>query len=151
MDTSCGPQQTFLLFYSHYNGHLGGISLLADTSCGPQQTFLLFYSLYNGHLGRISLLADKVSENAVNERSHQSLLERYRTSSRNRTFVSLSFNASVNEILLLDTPIFYLCYCMYCPFAVKERKLDIKTLIYNVVILDWNEKCLNTISVLLVF
>ena len=26
---------------------------IADTSCGPQQTFLLFYSRYNGHLGRI--------------------------------------------------------------------------------------------------
>ena len=26
---------------------------IVDTSCGPQQTFLLFYSRYNGHLGRI--------------------------------------------------------------------------------------------------
>ena len=29
---------------------------IVDTSCGPQQTFLLFYSRYNGHLGRIFLL-----------------------------------------------------------------------------------------------
>ena len=28
---------------------------IADTSCGPQQTFLLFYSRYNEHLGRILL------------------------------------------------------------------------------------------------
>ena len=27
VDTSCGPQQTFLLFHSRYNGHLGSIFL----------------------------------------------------------------------------------------------------------------------------
>ena len=26
---------------------------IADTLCGPKQTFVLFYSHYNGHLGRI--------------------------------------------------------------------------------------------------
>ena len=33
---------------SHYYG-------IADTLCGPEQTFLLFYSRYNGHLGSIFL------------------------------------------------------------------------------------------------
>ena len=31
---------------------------IVDTTCGPQHTFLLFCSRYNRHLGRISLLAE---------------------------------------------------------------------------------------------
>ena len=35
---------------------------IADTSCSPEQTFLLLYSRYNGHLGRIFLWTQYESE-----------------------------------------------------------------------------------------
>ena len=35
---------------------------IADTSCGPQQTFLLFYSRYNGYLGSIFLRTQRESK-----------------------------------------------------------------------------------------
>ena len=40
---------------SHYYG-------IADTLCGPQQTFLLLYSRYNGHLGSIFLSTQRESK-----------------------------------------------------------------------------------------